>query len=196
MKFTILSLLPALALATPVSQPNAEGSCLIEGVRGAVRGNLENSATVRFLNERGVNTVEACRALCHSAGNAQCKAFIVVDSGMGTCKLYNTTLSVRPDATFSSTYYQLPAGIVGGTPHNNPPWLVNEVDTSKTKGNYVGCREYCLEDPRCKGFAFKDGSNCRKYAVSIQDRVGTGPSSGVYNHHYVDCRFGDLPPRT
>lgn len=71
-----------------------------------------------------------------------------------------------------------------------------EVDNTKTRGTYVGCRELCLtQTPRCKGFSFKPQGNCRLYEDSLAGRVVEGPRAGVYDHNQVDCAFIAPPTR-
>ncbi|GIZ37204.1 hypothetical protein CKM354_000066000 [Cercospora kikuchii] len=196
MKFTVLSLLPVFALASPLTERQTP-TCSVTGKRGLITGQRENDPKFNFAFKRGINTVEGCQAFCALPENSQCVSFVVKDNNLGVCKLYNSTLGVNTRATDATTvYYELPAGIVGGTPHMNPGWYAQETDDDF--GTYPKCRAKCLSDnasqQKCKGFSFKPGGNCRLFDVSLAGRVGTKPTSGIYVHHQEDCTFGALPP--
>lgn len=60
--------------------------------------------------------------MCKLPANKECKAFTVRATGKGACLLYSAAVSFRPDPTASVVIYNLPEGVRGGTPHNNPAW--------------------------------------------------------------------------
>lgn len=61
-------------------------------------------------------------------------------------------------------------------------------DNTKTRGDYAGCRERCLNDQKCKAFGYKDGGNCRLFDVSLAGRVSPDPEF-PYIHCQNDCTF-------
>lgn len=122
MKLSILTAILPLALASPLCLRDTD-ACIISGTRGTIPAQIDQRA---FRRIGGAGNVEACRALCHSPTNAACKAFGIreASSGGGACLLfdYDITPSIRENTAVNTVYYVLPAGIVGGTPHNNPAW--------------------------------------------------------------------------
>jgi hypothetical protein len=131
----------------------------------------------------GKGTLEACRAECYSSANAQCRSFGIRST---FCYLFDIDLSSKiiPRDTSTYTYYPLAAGIVGWVPENVAQHYY--ADTSKTKGNYAGCRQLCINDSQCKGFGYKNGGDCQLYNVSLQGKVHADPTS-PYIQWLGDC---------
>jgi hypothetical protein len=118
MKLAALTALVSLALASPILKRQTP-QCSVQGVRGAVPFQIEQSA---FRRIGGIKSVELCNAECKSVANKQCKAFSVRSTGLGSCLLYSETVAYRPDPAATAVIYNLPEGVRGGTPHNNPAW--------------------------------------------------------------------------
>lgn len=118
MKLAALTALVSLASASPILERETP-QCSVQGVRGAIPTQIETSA---FRRLGGIRSVEQCNAQCRLPENKQCKAFTVRTSGGGACLLYSAGVAFRPDPTASVVIYNLPEGVRGGTPHNNPAW--------------------------------------------------------------------------
>lgn len=118
MKLAALTALVSLALASPILERETP-QCTVHGVRGAIPTQIEQSAFKRI---PGIKSTDQCNAECKLPANKQCKAFTVRTTGNGACLLYSAAVSFRPDPTASVVIYNLPEGVRGGTPHNNPAW--------------------------------------------------------------------------
>lgn len=120
MKLAALSALVSLVIASPIFERQA-AQCSVQGVRGAIPPQIEQATLKRI---GGIKSVEQCNAECKKPENKDCKAFTVRTSGNGACLLYSTTIKYRADPSATVVIYNLPEGVRGGTPHNNPAWLV------------------------------------------------------------------------
>ena len=120
MKFAALATLVSMAIASPILERQTE-TCSVQGIRGRVPVQVDQSALRRL---GGLGTVEQCKAACNDPMNSECKAFSVrTGNAGGACLLYREPIStVIPDANSNVAYYNLPEGVRGGTPHNNPAW--------------------------------------------------------------------------
>jgi len=119
MKLAALSALVSLAIASPIFERQTE-QCSVLGVKGAIPDTINRSAFKRIA---GSGTVEQCSAACNHPENTQCKAFAVRTGGSGgACLLFDATVKYRADPTSTYAIYNLPDGVRGGTPNNNPAW--------------------------------------------------------------------------
>ncbi|KAH6670248.1 hypothetical protein F5X68DRAFT_194503 [Plectosphaerella plurivora] len=176
MKFLGFATLAAAVMVAPC----AAQTCTLTGTRGDVPASVEAKPRIP-----GIKTAEACLAECNKPANSGCKAFAVRTTGEGACLLYNTDLSSSFKSRPSTyTFYFLPAGVVGAVPENVAQHY--KADTTKTKGNYEGCRGLCLSEPACKGFGFKEGGNCQLYDVSLEGKVKAKPG-WPYIQYQADC---------
>lgn len=118
MKLAALSALVSLALASPIFE-RATPQCSVQGVRGRIPDSTVKTAFKRIA---GIKTAELCNAECKLPENKQCKAFTVRTSGGGACLLYSAPVGFKSDPENTVVIFNLPEGVRGGTPHNNPAW--------------------------------------------------------------------------